>query len=176
MKTKLAGIAVFGVAALLLWSATAPAAGRGKIGRGPDGESPRLERLAERLDLTEEQKEKIEGIHERGRAEMQELRKELMRAKHALRGEFLEDEPNAGDLKALTKKIGDLKTRMELMRLDHRLAVRDLLTPEQREEMFFMKGRGHGPGGGHGRTPWGAGDCDGPGRGERRGREIRGDR
>ncbi|MFH1279477.1 MAG: Spy/CpxP family protein refolding chaperone [Candidatus Eisenbacteria bacterium] len=180
MNRKLAGIAVFVVAAILLWSATAPAAGGGKIGRGRDGGGYRIERLAARLDLTDEQKEKMEGIHERGRAEMDKLRKEMMRAKHDLRGEFLEDEPNAGNLKALTKKIGDLRTQMDLMRLDQRLAIRDLLTPEQRDEMFFSGGPGHGPRGrcravdgrdrGHG--SWGPGDRDGdgPGRGPGGGR------
>ncbi len=152
-------------------------AGRGPgFGDGARGPEYRLEVLAERLELTEEQIVAIKGIREAGQEKNQVLRKELIRLNHDLKGELLKDDPSEKTALDLVKKIGALETEMDAGRLENRLEVRKQLTPEQRDKMLMMKerfngGRGHRGGGvmsGH----HGRGDCGGPcnGRGLRGGR------
>jgi len=168
-------ILVFALAGLAL--AQGPGGGPRGAGRGPgpqaawedDGPAHGIERLAARLDLTEEQVQAITGIQEQGRAKNQALRKDMMRLENELQGEMLKDSPDAKAAAGLVAKIGDLRTQMQQNRLETRLAVRQQLTPEQRDKMLLAGGgfgrggrdaargrgfgRGHGHGHGHGRGP-----------------------
>ena len=164
MNRKTAWITTVAVAAALAWNASPADAGRGKMGSGPgDGrggrDGSRMEQMAERLDLTEDQQLAIQKIHDDGRSEMTALQKRIAKMKLELKSEMLNDKPDASNLRTLTKKIGDLKTEKQLMQLDHRLAMQEILTDEQREKMFLGH-HGFGKGGFcHGRF----GDCDGDG-------------
>lgn len=129
-------------------------------GRGFDAEA-RLEHMTERLNLSADQQAGIEAIQTKGRAANQKLRKEALRLENELEGEMLKDEPSQKAVLALTKKLGDLRTEMQTNRVSNRFAVRELLTPDQRDKMVAM-GPGHDRGrGGHG--------CDGDCRGGRHG-------
>ena len=135
------------------------------FGDGARGPEHRLEILAERLELTEEQIVAIKGIREAGREKNQGLRKELMRLNHDLKGELLKDDPSEKTALDLVKKIGALETEMEAGRLQNRLEVRKQLTPEQRDKMLMMKERFSGSrgrrGDGHMSGPRGRGGCGG---------------
>ena len=136
-----------------------------------DGDGPGIERLAARLDLSPEQVQAITALQEQGRTLNQSLRKDMLRLRNDLKGEMLKDAPDAKAAKGLVAKIGDLRTKMQQNRLDTRLAVRQQLTPEQRDKMLLMgEGRGgrgdregRGGRGGHGRhgghRGGGDGDC-----------------
>lgn len=152
-----------------------------RTGRGFE-RGPRIERLAERLDLTDEQKTAIEALHEETRAKNAALAKETRLLRHELEGELLKDEPSEKKVLELNAKLGDLDTQRQANRLATRLAVRNQLTPEQRDKMLAVgprhgRGpRGEGPGGGAGRKMGrggrgGCGGCDGScgGRGQGRG-------
>ena len=114
--------------------------------------------LAQRLDLSEEQVAAIEAIHEKARQDGVELRKDLMRLRNELKGEMLQDNPAEKTVLDLNKKMGAVKTELKAIRLKTRLAVRNELTPEQRDKMLMMgdgwkngrKGRGPGRAGGPG--------------------------
>lgn len=136
---------------------------------GP-GQDRHLERMAARLDLTEEQQAAIAELQEENRGKNLELRKQMLRLRNELDGELLKDAPNSKSVLALNEQLGDLRTAMKANRLQNRLAVRELLTPEQRDKMLLMgegRGRGRGEGRGHG---WDR-DCD-AGRGPRGGRGL----
>ena len=131
---------------------------RGMMRGGPDAEMPRLERLADRLDLAEKQIDQIKELREERLSERIELRKEMLRIQNELRGELLEDNPDADRVKKLAIKKGEIRTQMEIARLEHRLAMREILTPEQRDKLFMLRGPGmrgklhrEGRGFGHGR-------------------------
>jgi Spy/CpxP family protein refolding chaperone len=152
--------------------AQGPGKGKGRSGNcdGPAGRGPemRLERMAARLDLSVEQKEAVEAIHEKNREKNVELRKQMLRLKNELQGEMLKDEPSEKTVLSLNEKMGKIKTELKANRLQTRLAVRELLTPEQRDRMLMMgqHGRGGGrqgggPGKHHFRAP--RGDRRGPG-------------
>jgi len=146
----------------------APRAGGpgGPGGWDADGPGWRLEHLAEVLDLTDDQKAAIEKLHEDAREQAVDLRKELARLRNQRQGEMLKDAPAEKTLVELTEKMGEVRTELQVLRLKTRLAVREQLTAEQRDQMLLMGPR-HGRGGRHG--GWGRGcdgPCDGAGRGD----------
>ncbi len=163
---------VLTLAALMAASTTAAFAERGGRGKGAGrfgvgepggrGQGPNIERLAARLDLSDDQVAAIREIHEQGRLQSAELRKELMRLRNEVQGEMMQDDPSQKKVLALNAKMGELRTELRAQRLKNQLAVREELTPEQRDRMLLMReqgnhrrggrhsGRGHGPQGGNG--------------------------
>lgn len=171
-------IAVLAVATLMV-AGSAVAQGQGRregAGKGRGiGPGHRLEFLAERLELTEEQVAAIKGIREAGQEENMALRKELMQLNHDLKGEMMKDEPSEKAALALVQEIGSVRTEMEANRLRNRLKVREQLTPGQQDKMLMLKERHGGrKRGGEGRAcrtggrranGHQRGDCDGSGGG-----------
>ena len=146
---KMLMIALIAVLAVSAGAAMAQGSGKGmgKARCGGDFESRgemRLARLAERLDLTDEQVTTITGIHEKGREENLQIRKDMMRLRNELKGEMLKDEPSQKKVLELNGQLGDLRTQKQANRLKNRLAVREQLTPEQRDSMLLMGERGEG--------------------------------
>lgn len=174
MKTLARG-ALIGVCALALSGAgTAALAQRGGW-RADEPRVPRQERMAKYLELSEEQIASMEELREQGRSEMADMRKEMMRVQNDIRGEMLADNPDINTLKKLTAKRGEIRTTMEIARLTHRLAMREILTEEQRDKLMMFRGpEGRGGFGERGRgfrrggMRFGCGEM-GPGRGQRRG-------
>jgi Spy/CpxP family protein refolding chaperone len=114
---------------LMVTDAKMPGGPMGGRGCGP---------MLDRLDLSDQQREAIGKIREDGKTAGLPLRKEMMRARNELRGEMLKDEPAAQRVREIAKRIGDLKTELQLQGIDQRLAIRKLLTPEQRDQMLAM--------------------------------------
>ena len=145
-------------------------------GRGPsscftpqaEGFSPtrHLDRMAEVLDLTGEQRTAIEDLRDQGRQQGVELRKEVARLQNRIDGEMLADDPSTKTLVDLTEKIGALRTQLQVIRLKTRLAVRDQLTSEQQDKWLLM-GEKHGRGGSHRRCAPRSPSGPGPGHGAR---------
>jgi hypothetical protein len=104
--------------------------------------------MAARLDLTAEQKEKIEKIRTADEKKLVSLHKEMMLARHDLRGEMMKDDPDASKVKKLAEKLGGIRTNSQIARLESRIAVRKILTPEQRDKMLLAP---------HGGPGWGCG-------------------
>lgn len=148
MKTsKILTVTVVMVA--LLATAASAQSGRGRQGRhtpraavadvGPDA---RLDRLADRLDLTDDQQAAIEALREASRKQCTGLRKDLARLQNELRGEMLKDTPSESVVVGLTERMGALRTDLRVIRVKTRLAVRSQLTDEQRDRMMLMGKRG----------------------------------
>jgi Spy/CpxP family protein refolding chaperone len=109
-------------------------------GRGPrDGDG--WARLAERLALTEEQKQAIEAIRTDERARQLETRKQIMQLESQLHTVMLADAPDEAAALKLVKQIGDLRAAQQAGRVKTRLAIRKQLTPEQRTQFILMEGR-----------------------------------
>lgn len=153
--------------AALLLTAAAVSAQPGR-GRGCDDDGPGLlnKRLAERLDLTDDQKESLEKLREERRDAMGDLRKQMRKLRHELQGQMLEDDPSEDAVVELTRRIGALRTDMQVERAKGRLALREVLTEDQRDELMMMRKRGGGRGGprGGGQGRFGPGGF-GPGHG-----------
>jgi len=183
--TKRTTIAIALVAVLAAGTALAQAKKQDedRPGRG-SADGPRFERLAERLDLTDEQKTALEAIRKETREKNLALDKEIRRLRNELEGELLKDDPSLDKVLQINGKLGELKTEQQGNRLASRLAVRKQLTPEQRDKMLAWgdhrgprgdgfgrgpgEGRGHGPGRGRGQCRCdGSCGAQGPGRGVR---------
>ena len=135
-----------------------------------------MERLAARLDLTDDQIEKIEKMWTERLSERAKLRKEMMRIQNELRGEMLKDTPDMDKVRTLVAEKEEIRTEMQVARLETQLALRDILTPEQRDRMTMLRGagrrgelRGMGMGRHRGKIGRDRGWCDGTGRGGRPG-------
>lgn len=155
-----------------VWAKKGPRGqGQGNGPRGNGGPGPRIEMLAQRLDLSEEQKTAIEAIHEKTEKELVSLRKDLMKLRHEMHGEMIQDDPSEKTVLDLNRKIGAAKTEMQALKLKTRLEVRQQLTEEQRDRMLLMEGPGRGPGpdGRHGQRGM-RGGMGGPGMGGPEGR------
>lgn len=131
----------------------------GVRGGGNSGPGHRIEMMAKRLDLSEEQLVSIKKIHEESRLEGVEKRKSLMRLRNELKGEMLKDSPSEKEVLSINSKMGELKTEMKALQLKTRLAVREELTAEQRDQMLGMDGKSGRQGM---RGHRGSDGCDGP--------------
>ena len=127
--------------ALLLATGAALAQDAGADAPDPN---PRRERLAHLLDLTDAQQTQVTQIQDEGHAKRLALRKQLLRLKNELQGEMLRDEPAVAKVNELAEQMGALRTEMQKQRLQQRLAVRRVLTAEQRDKMLVVgEGRDH---------------------------------
>jgi Spy/CpxP family protein refolding chaperone len=119
------------------------------LGFGPGAER-RLDRLARRLELNVEQRDAIAAIHETGRARDLPLRKHMLQLRHDLQGEMMKDVPSEKTITALAREMGELRTKIQAGHLQDRLAVRKLLTTEQRDKLILMGESGRASGFRHG--------------------------
>ncbi len=123
----------------------------------------RMERMAVILDLSEEQKTKLEDLREKHFQNRQTMREEMQQSREDLRNYKFSKEFNEKDFRALAKKNAELKTEMMVQGAKQRQEMLAVLTPEQQEkaEKLQMMG-GFGPG--HERFGKRGGvNCDGDG-------------
>ncbi len=118
-------------------------------GPGAMMQGERLKMLADRLGLTADQQEAIKKLQADGQRRRLEYQKNLMRLRNELRGEMLKDDPDAQRVQRLSEQIGSAQTQLRTSRLTERLALRKVLTPEQRDQLMMMRMR-HGGWGRHG--------------------------
>ena len=164
-------------AAVLISTALASAAfafgpgggwGRGHGGRhcyNPgDGPLP----AAGQLNLTAEQTEKIKALRDAHLKDVTPLRDKMFSKRSELKLLWLQASPDQNKIMAVQKEIRALRDQLEDKRTGHRLAVFNLLTPEQRTKAQAYGGRrGFGMGGpcigGAGNPGGGPGFGPGPG-------------
>jgi Spy/CpxP family protein refolding chaperone len=122
-------------------------------------------------DMTPEQMEKMDVLRTALTKEMLPLRTDLQVKEIELEALWRADEPDAKKIIAKVKEIGDIREKMEIVRINHQFDMRKLMTPEQRKAMKGMgmgrgmMGKGMGRGmrgmmrGQMGGCPMGGGDC-----------------
>lgn len=102
------------------------------------------------LDLTDAQQEKLKAIRDEGRTEGTALRKQMLRLRTEMRAAMLEDRPDRRKIVALAEQIGGVQTKLGVHRAEQRLAMLDVLTPEQRDQWLTRPHRGSEGGFGRG--------------------------
>lgn len=127
-----------------------PGCGGAMMGAGPDCSGcPQMmghnAAMLGALGLSEDQQKRVREIHEGKRGEHIRLQKEMARLQNQLEGELLKDSPAVETLRALAGQIGNIRTQEMVLRLETRLAVRGVLTQEQRDRMLLDR---RGPRGG----------------------------
>lgn len=109
---------------------------------GGPGEGMRIERLAQRLDLTDEQQAQVKEIKDASWEKHQALREKMQNNREAMR-EAIESD-NTASIRSLADQKGDLIAEMSVLRANDRSKIKAVLTPEQQEEFADMKKRRFG--------------------------------
>jgi Spy/CpxP family protein refolding chaperone len=119
-----------------------------------------LERNAERLHLDDATRDQIRALAEAGRAQSQPQRDALRRLHDEMHALLTADAPDADAVMEKAEAIGRAETELQKQRLRTMLAIRALLSVDQRRELvkiheeFRAQHPGwehHGPGGWRGR-------------------------
>ncbi|MFH1007876.1 MAG: Spy/CpxP family protein refolding chaperone [Candidatus Latescibacterota bacterium] len=109
--------------------------------------------------LTPEQTEKIGPMRTEHQKKVIDLRADLQKKQLDFRTLMMAAKPNIKEIHAVIDQMGALKIQLRKQQVSHRLAVRELLTPEQRAS---MKDREPGWGGRHGKHLQGKKPCQTP--------------
>ena len=88
------------------------------------------------LNLTPEQKAKLDALTESTQKELAPVRTELIKKRMELDLLWMDENPDADKIKAKQKEIRDLRGIMEDKLTDLRLNILNILTPEQRAELL----------------------------------------
>ena len=123
-RTMLIGALIL-VLATATFAAAGPYGGKrgGAFGPGPYG--------AVNLELTAEQAEKLAELRRSNFAEMQEIRNQLFQKRAELRLAWMQLEPDPARIRSIQKEINELRAQRQDKMVDHRMAFRNILTPEQ---------------------------------------------
>jgi Spy/CpxP family protein refolding chaperone len=117
----------------------------------------------DRLDLTDEQKAKVESLITIHQKEVKPIREKMFDESVALRRLWLKENPDKDKILALQKEVRTLRDQVQDKDTTLRLEIRKVLTPEQQEKLTnFGWGRGHGfgpRGGMRGQGGYGPGIC-----------------
>jgi len=94
--------------------------------------------------LTEEQRVKIQELRLKHMKEILPLETDLQIKRLELENLWTADKLDAKAIIAKVKEINELQNKLELTRVNHRLEIAQILTPEQRRQMQDMLGPGMG--------------------------------
>ena len=94
--------------------------------------------LRHRLNLTEEQIDAINAVHEEMRSKMLSLRGKLFTKREELIALLGETEPNKARADSLIKEIASLQAEVEARVFENLYQMRDILTPEQQKQFLQL--------------------------------------
>jgi Spy/CpxP family protein refolding chaperone len=97
-----------------------------------------FERMVQVLDLTDEQKTKIEALQVPHMKKMQAYRNQLGEKKAQERTLVTSEKPDSKKINALIEEIGKIQTDMKKAQVAHRLEIRALLTDIQQIKFDSM--------------------------------------
>ncbi len=113
--------------------------------RGGGGERF-VERMAERLDLDDEQLASVRAVVDEHRAEQRALRDQLREGRALIRELSADDAYDEEELRALAETHGDAQAELIVLKAKMRSEISAVLTDEQRAQLAEMgerRGRGH---------------------------------
>lgn len=108
--------------------------GKGRMGRGGGMHAPRGDFMA-KLDLSERQKEQIQGIRQDQQRRMIQVRADIQKANLDLREMMRSDNPSQSRIDATIDRLAGLRADAHKARVATHLQVRSLLTDEQRKKL-----------------------------------------
>lgn len=145
-------IACLATMVLLLASATVSMAAPWDKERGMGPRWGMDDSILSKLDLTAEQEEQIGALRESFQQEISPLRAQIFEKGAELRLLWMQIELDPVKIKALEKEVHNLIGQLHEKSTDYRLALREILTPEQLSKFLALRERRP-----HHRHPWGRG-------------------
>ncbi len=94
--------------------------------------------LRQKLNLTEEQMDAINAMHEEMRPKILSLRKKMFTKREELMALLREAEPNKARADSLVKEIASLQAEVEARVFENLCQMRDILTPEQQKQFLQL--------------------------------------
>jgi Spy/CpxP family protein refolding chaperone len=93
---------------------------------------------------------KISEINNNHERKMLDYREQLAPKYIQLKKLLLDDNVNIDKVRPLVKEISDLRAELQILRIQHRLEIEKVLTPEQKAKIklyrkYIMKKKGFGP-------------------------------
>jgi Spy/CpxP family protein refolding chaperone len=122
--------------------------GRG-MGRGPGmGPGGGMAGAFAKLDLTDDQREKLAAVHEKQQRKNVQARADLEIARLDLQALMKAEKPNTSTINTQIDKIAKMQGEMRKSQVGALLEARALLTPEQQKQLreARLHGKGMGPG------------------------------
>jgi len=146
-------VVVMGVLLALPAFAFGPSEGRYPGNEKGEGKGHGYHRDAvwEKLNLSDEQKAKVEALQAANKKEVRPVREKLFDKSAELRKLWLQANPEKDKITAAQKEVRKLRDILEDKTTSLHLEIRKVLTPEQNEKLANSrcgKGMGHGPRGG----------------------------
>ena len=109
-------------------------------------------KMVERLELTDEQGESLDGIAESYREKVSEAYETVSEKKNEYKELMASGDATSRQIKAAAEKKYDAARDKKMLKLDMRLEMREVLTPEQRKTLAEIKSK-----------KWGKKKCGGRG-------------
>jgi len=107
--------------------------------------------MKERLNLSDEQIEKIMVLNETFDREHEQLIRKVEPEQELLRRVLASDNPDMKEVRAILERIGAVNIDIHMLRINQGRTISTILTPEQKEkldkERRMHRGMGPGPGG-----------------------------
>ncbi|MBX9689733.1 MAG: Spy/CpxP family protein refolding chaperone [Candidatus Obscuribacterales bacterium] len=95
------------------------------------------------LGLSDEQKDKIKAMREQSRDKIKDLRKNFMERQNEMRSLMFNPEASESQIRAAHLQVRKLQNQMDETNMNDLLAIRSMLSPEQRKRLpDCMPGRG----------------------------------
>ena len=110
----------------------------GMMGQGIKGEGHFLDRMADRLELTTEQRLSVKAALEKSKPQMTAIKEKMRTNRKALR-ELGRDGGDDSRVQALARERGDLVASLVIERSKIRSDIQEILTDTQREQMKQMR-------------------------------------
>lgn len=120
-------------------SVSAPTAVAMNTETKPATEFRKMNKMLEKLNLSAEQREKIDAQLETSKPKMADLHEEMRANKEAIKAQQFSDSYNAATVKSLADKQGGYVSQMIVMRSDVNNKIYAILTPEQRAQLHAME-------------------------------------
>jgi Spy/CpxP family protein refolding chaperone len=131
-----AGMALTVLAAAVTMAVAQPA--KGPRGERAEHRMANGKAMMEKLDLTDQQRTDLAKARLEFQKQQIELQAKIRIAQLEMREQMLADKPDRSVLEKGLKTESDLEYKAKLNRLDHMLAMRSVLTPEQQKKMKGM--------------------------------------
>lgn len=98
-----------------------------------------FERMGVVLDLTDEQKQQLQTLHQQRQEQQQQLREQMQASRDKMREAGRTDNFNEEEFRATAQQHADLKTQMMVEMAKSRQQMASILTPEQLEKAEQLK-------------------------------------
>ena len=98
----------------------------------------RTEKIYAQLNLTDEQKQKLETNKQQNREKMKSIREDMKTSRQALKAELMKPELDMSAITVLQDKLKAAQAQVQDDRLSAILGVRSILTPEQFEKFLTL--------------------------------------